>query len=72
MIKYLLFTLLVVQELMAYSESPYKVVHQTDKYEIRFYEERLVVKPNTLIKIMDFENFLIIFLAIINKVKKFQ
>ena len=44
MIKYLLFTLLVVQDLMAYSESPYKVVHQTDKYEIRFYEERLVVQ----------------------------
>ena len=44
MIKYLLFTLLVVQDLMAYNESPYKVVHQTDKYEIRFYEERLVVQ----------------------------
>ena len=44
MIKYLLFILLVVQDLMAYSESPYKVVHQTDKYEIRFYEERLVVQ----------------------------
>ena len=44
MIKYLLFTLLVVQDLMAYSESPYKVVHLTDKYEIRFYEERLVVQ----------------------------
>ena len=29
---------------MAYNESPYKVVHQTDKYEIRFYEERLVVQ----------------------------
>ena len=44
MIKYLLFTLLVVQDLMAYNESPYKVVHQNDKYEIRFYEERLVVQ----------------------------
>ena len=44
MIKYLLFILLVVQDLMAYSESPYKVVHQTDTYEIRFYEERLVVQ----------------------------
>ena len=29
---------------MAYNESPYKVVHQTDTYEIRFYEERLVVQ----------------------------
>ena len=36
--------LLVVQDLMAYNESPYKVVHQTDTYEIRFYEERLVVQ----------------------------
>ena len=44
MIKYLLFILLVVQDLMAYNESPYKVVHQTDTYEIRFYEERLVVQ----------------------------
>ena len=51
MIKYLLFTLLVVQDLMAYSESPYKVVHQTDKYEIRFYEERLVVQTLSLIHI---------------------
>ena len=44
MIKYLLFILLVVQDLMAYNESPYKVVHQTDTYEIRFYEERLLVQ----------------------------
>jgi len=34
----------MVQNLMAYNESPYKIVHQTDKYEIRFYEERLVVQ----------------------------
>ena len=34
----------MVQDLMAYDEFPYKVVHQTDKYEIRFYEERLVVQ----------------------------
>ena len=34
----------MVQDLMAYNESPYKVVHQTDTYEIRFYEERLVVQ----------------------------
>ena len=44
MIKYLLFIFLVVQDLMAYDEFPYKVVHQTDTYEIRFYEERLVVQ----------------------------
>ena len=44
MIRYLLFFLLMVQNLMAYNESPYKIVHQTDKYEIRFYEERLVVQ----------------------------
>ena len=29
---------------MAYSESPYKVVYQTDTYEIRYYEERLIVE----------------------------
>ena len=29
---------------MAYSEFPYKVVYQTDKYEIRLYEERPVVQ----------------------------
>ena len=34
----------MVQDLMAYDEFPYKVVHQTDTYEIRFYEERLVVQ----------------------------
>ena len=34
----------MVQNLMAYNESPYKVVHQTDKYEIRLYEERLLVQ----------------------------
>ena len=72
MIKYLLFILLVVQDLMAYNESPYKVVHQTDTYEIRFYEERLVVQTQYNNQIMDFQNFLIIFLAIINKVKKLQ
>ncbi len=44
MIKYLLFILLVVQDLMAYNEPPFKVVYQTDTYEIRFYEERLVVQ----------------------------
>ena len=44
MIRYLLFFLLMVQNLMAYNESPYKVVHQTDKYEIRLYEERLLVQ----------------------------
>ena len=36
--------LLMVQNLMAYSESPYKVVYQTDTYEIRYYEERLIVE----------------------------
>ena len=44
MIRYLLLLLLVVQNLMAYSESPYKVVYQTDTYEIRYYEERLIVE----------------------------
>ena len=44
MIRYLLFTLLVVQNLMAYSEPPYKVVYQTDTYEIRFYEERMIIQ----------------------------
>ena len=44
MIRYLLSFLLMVQNTMAYNEFPYKVVHQTDKYEIRFYEERLVVQ----------------------------
>ena len=34
----------MVQDLMAYDEFLYKVVHQTDTYEIRFYEERLVVQ----------------------------
>ena len=34
----------MVQNLMAYSESPYKVVYQTDTYEIRYYEERLIVE----------------------------
>ena len=29
---------------MAYTESPYKVVYQTDTYEIRYYEERLIVE----------------------------
>ena len=29
---------------MAYSEAPYKVVYQTDTYEIRYYEERLIVE----------------------------
>ena len=29
---------------MAYSESPYRVVYQTDTYEIRYYEERLIVE----------------------------
>ncbi len=44
MIRYLLLLLLVVQNLMAYSESPYRVVYQTDTYEIRYYEERLIVE----------------------------
>ena len=44
MIRYLLFPLLVVQNLMAYSEPPYKVVYQTDTYEIRFYEERMIIQ----------------------------
>ncbi len=44
MIRYLLFLLLMVQNLMAYSEAPYKVVYQTDTYEIRYYEERLIVE----------------------------
>jgi len=34
----------MVQNLMAYSESPYRVVYQTDTYEIRYYEERLIVE----------------------------
>ena len=34
----------MVQNLMAYTESPYKVVYQTDTYEIRYYEERLIVE----------------------------
>ena len=44
MIKYLLLILLMVQNLMAYSESPYKIVYQTDTYEIRYYEERLIIE----------------------------
>ena len=44
MIRYLLLSLLMVQNLMAYSEAPYKVVYQTDTYEIRHYEERLIVE----------------------------
>ena len=44
MIRYLLLLLLVVQNLMAYSESPYRVVYQTDIYEIRYYEERMIVE----------------------------
>ena len=34
----------MIQNLMAYTESPYKVVYQTDTYEIRYYEERLIVE----------------------------
>ena len=44
MIRYLLLILLMVQNLMAYSESPYKIVYQTDTYEIRYYEERLIIE----------------------------
>ena len=44
MIRYLILLLIVVQNLMAYSESPYRVVYQTDTYEIRYYEERLIVE----------------------------
>tara|TARA_A100001011_G_scaffold684_1_gene810 strand:+ start:534 stop:1085 length:552 start_codon:yes stop_codon:yes gene_type:complete len=47
MIRYLLF-LLMVQNLMAYSESPYKIIYQTDTYEIRYYEERLIVETQYL------------------------
>ncbi len=36
--------LLMVQNLMAYNESTYRVVFKTDTYEIRYYEERLIVE----------------------------
>ena len=31
---------------MAYEEPSFKIVHQTDKYEIRHYQERLAVQSN--------------------------
>ena len=34
----------MVQSLMAYEEAGYKVVHKGENFEIRYYEERIVIQ----------------------------
>ena len=42
----ILITLFLYSNAMAYEEPLFKIVHQTDVYEIRQYEDRLVVQAN--------------------------
>ena len=46
---------------MAYEEPSFKIVHQTDKYEIRHYQERLAVQSTYTNQNSSFRNLLIIF-----------
>ena len=48
---------------MAYEEPSFKIVHQTDKYEIRHYKERLAVQSTYTNQNSSFRNLLIIFLG---------
>ena len=44
MIKYLIVLLFMINNSMAYEESSYKVMQQGDNFEVRFYEERIVIQ----------------------------
>ncbi len=47
LIKYLLLFFLMLQDVMAYEEAEYKVVYQGNNFEIRFYDERVVVQAQS-------------------------
>ena len=57
---------------MAYTESPYKVVYQTDTYEIRYYEERLIVETQYSNQNNGFQKLFNTFQVTTNKVKKLK
>ena len=44
MIKYLIVLLFMIKNSMAYEESSYKIMQQGDNFEVRFYEERIVIQ----------------------------
>ena len=46
MIKYLIVLLFVIKNSMAYEEAPYKITYQSDTFEVRFYEERVVIQTS--------------------------
>ena len=47
MIKYLIVLLFVIKNSMAYEEAPYKITYQSDTFEVRFYEERVVIQTSS-------------------------
>jgi len=46
MIKYIFIFLFMIKSIMAYDEAPYQVMHQGDNFEIRFYDERIVIQTS--------------------------
>ena len=44
MIKYLIVLLFMIKNSMAYEESSYKIMQKGDNFEVRFYEERIVIQ----------------------------
>ena len=36
----------MIKNIMAYDEAPYKIMHQGDNFEIRFYDERIVIQTS--------------------------
>ena len=46
---------------MAYEEPSFKIIHQTDIYEIRYYKERLAIQSTYTNQNSSFRNLLIIF-----------
>ncbi|RZO89334.1 MAG: heme-binding protein [alpha proteobacterium HIMB59] len=46
MIKYILIFLFMIKNIMAYDEAPYQIMQENDNFEIRFYDERIVIQTS--------------------------